>query len=188
MLVHIDTAQIVFSSEFCKISTDILVDPLTGVCNDILFSGCIPETWLDSRILVIPKPDKEVTDPSSYTPISIVNQDAKMFTAIMVTRLNSFITHYIHYDQTGFMPRCNIADTTCKTLNIINFGKIKRIESLIQSIDFEKAFNRLELSHLISLLYHMDSGCCFLSAIQSLYFFVQGIRVNNASLDDFCFI
>ena len=59
--------------------------------------------WKYSLIILIPKPNKDLTDPSSYGPISLLNQNAKIFTAILANRMNKFITKYIKEDKNGFL-------------------------------------------------------------------------------------
>lgn len=54
-------------------------------------------------IVLILKPDKNLMDMGSYRPVSLINQDAKIFTAIMTKRLNKFVGKYIERDQNGFL-------------------------------------------------------------------------------------
>lgn len=58
-----------------------------------------------ATVVLIPKPDKDPADCSSYRPISFLNIDYKTLAKILAKRLNCAILSIIHLDQkTGFMP------------------------------------------------------------------------------------
>lgn len=90
----------------------------------VLDTGSLPPSWHESKIAAIPKPGRDPLHPSSYRPISLLNQDYKLFSAILVNRLNQFISDYIYPDQTGFIPSRNITDNIRKTLNIFSTKSI----------------------------------------------------------------
>ena len=58
----------------------------------------IRQSWKESLIVLILKPDKNPINMEAYRPISLINQDAKIFTAIMAKRLNNFMGSYIEKD------------------------------------------------------------------------------------------
>lgn len=64
----------------------------------------MPDSWSEARIVVIPKPGKDVQKVESYRSMSLFNHDAKIFASILARRLNLIISHYIHPDQAGFIP------------------------------------------------------------------------------------
>lgn len=74
-------------AEFYKCFSHSLVDPLTDLCNALFTGGQMPSSWADSRIIVIPKKDRDPTKVESFRPISLLNQDAKIFTSIMAKQL-----------------------------------------------------------------------------------------------------
>lgn len=57
-------------------------------------------------ILVIPTPNKDPgeVDNYCYWPISLIDNDLKLFTKVLANRLSSFINAYVHRDQVGFIP------------------------------------------------------------------------------------
>lgn len=75
-------------SEFYKCFKHLLVEPLTGLCNNLLSGGKTPSSSAESCIIVIPKKGRDLTKVESYRPISLLNQDAKIFTSVMAKRLN----------------------------------------------------------------------------------------------------
>lgn len=72
----------------------------------------IPASWQLEKIVVLPKPDKELRYPEAYRLISLLNINDKIFASVLSTRLNKFLTCYIHKDQGGFFQYdqlCTIA-------------------------------------------------------------------------------
>lgn len=58
----------------------------------------------------------------SYRPISLLNLDEIFFASVMAKHLNCFIEHYVHLDQSGFIPTRQLSDNIRKTLNVIKLG------------------------------------------------------------------
>lgn len=99
-----------FPVELYKRYSQDLVHPLTWVFNDLLTLGTAPPSWSEASVIVLPKKGRNLLDVKSYWPISLLNCDYKLFTAILSKRLNSIIACYSYTDQTGFIPNCNIMD------------------------------------------------------------------------------
>lgn len=93
----------------------------------------------------------------------------KIFTTILARWLQKIITAYISKDQMGFIPGWTMIDNIWRTLNIIQYDKMQSFQSLMVSIDLEKAFDSIEFSCLKMLLLHMNFGKNFRSAIDMLY-------------------
>lgn len=72
-----------FSAEFYKVFTDLLATPLSHTINEIFTLGRFPPSWNKVSIIVIPKKDRDPLDIKSFCPISQLNQDYKIFTAIL---------------------------------------------------------------------------------------------------------
>lgn len=159
-----------YGAKFYKVYIDLLLKPLTDLLNDILTGEELPPSWASANIVVIPKAGRDLSDPKSYRPISLLNSDYKIFTAVLTNHLNNIIGHYVHPDQMGFIPNRYIRDNIYRTLDIINYGKRhNEVPSMILSLDIEKAFDRVEPSYIYHLLQFMGFGPKFLQAISVIY-------------------
>lgn len=146
-------------TELYKRFATTLAPYLVLVCNDILTNGKLPNFWEQARITVIPQKGKDPSNPKSYRPISLLNNDDKLLTSILISRL---IPHYINENQTGFIPGRDIMDNMRKTLDIIPFCKKSKIlETCILSLDIEKAFDRVGPQFLKAVLSEMGFGESF---------------------------
>lgn len=91
------------TADFYKETMDILGSELKKVFNNILEGGKAPDTWKLAEIVVIEKPQKDPTEVGSYRPISLLNQDYKIFTKILARRLEKLLPKIIKEDQYGFV-------------------------------------------------------------------------------------
>lgn len=141
----------------------------------------MPPSWSEATVVVLPKAGRDPTDSKSYRPISLLNNDYKVFTALLTARLNRIIPDYVHSDQAGFIPRRNIIDNVYRTLEVIHHCKSQGAEpALLLSLEVEKAFDRVEHGYILSLLQCMNFGMHFITAIRSIYATpTASVRVNG---------
>lgn len=99
-----------FTSDFYKAFIPVLAKPLTEVCNNIMLNRIMPPSWSSGLLIPIPKENKDPSQPSSYRPIVLLNQDYKVFTLVLANRLKKIVAYYVKGDQTGFILKRNIAD------------------------------------------------------------------------------
>lgn len=159
-----------FPVEFYKRYAESLAGPLANLFNDILTSGSFPPSWNTAIITVIPKTGRDQLVPKSYCPISLLNQDYKVFTALLAKHLNKIVPRYIDPDQTGFIPFRDIMDNVFKMLGVIHYCKSQNMSpSLVLSLDIEKAFDCVESPYIFQILKHMSFGSKFQTAIQAIY-------------------
>lgn len=159
-----------YTSNYYKKFATILLTPLKLVFNEVLTTGVLPPTWSQARVILIPKKDYDPLDPKSYRPISVLNQDYRIFTSVLTSGLNRFISHYINKDQTRFIPGREIGDNIRKTINILQQAhKSPSIPSCLLSLDISKAFDSVETNYFLSVLKHMGFGRFFINAISSIY-------------------
>lgn len=76
-----------FPIEYYKYNLDLLAPLLTKLYNEAASLGCLPETFHEALISLIPKKDKDLLEPGSFRPIRIVNVDCKILTKILAMRL-----------------------------------------------------------------------------------------------------
>lgn len=159
-----------FGAEFYKAFPSLVVQPLTNVFNAILTSSTFPPSWNAAVITVIPKKGRDILNPKSYHLISLLNQDCKIFTALLAQRLNKIIGNYVSPDQTGFIPSRDIVDNVFKALDIIHYCTTRSEDpALILALDIEKAFDSVESTYLSCLLSHMYFGPRFRTAVDAIY-------------------
>lgn len=92
-----------FPGEWYKSLREQFIPILHKSFNYTLREGVIPPSWREATISVIPKEGKAPKECSSCRPISVLNQDYKLYATILSKRLEEVIPFLIDEDQTGFI-------------------------------------------------------------------------------------
>lgn len=93
-----------FSIEFYKRFSKVILPLLVRMFRHSQEVGRFPASMYDAHIALIPKPDRDRLQVSSYRPISLLPTETKIIGKILANRLKKHICDIIHPDQTGFMP------------------------------------------------------------------------------------
>ena len=158
-----------FTNEFFKCFSSVLLPILCRVFNDILQTGKWPDTWNSAIITVIPKEGKDLTNCSSYRPISLLNVDQKIFTSIIANRLSYILPDIINLDQTGFVKDRLLSDNVRRTLNIIDQTVIMKQQMLTLTLDAEKAFDRVSWPFVFGVCEKFGFHKTFIKLMEGMY-------------------
>ncbi|KAH8360927.1 hypothetical protein KR084_008897, partial [Drosophila pseudotakahashii] len=80
------------------------VDAICTLFNGITRLGYYPKKWKKSVVIMIPKPGKDHTIPSSYRPISLLSCLSKLLEKCLLTRMTPYLReqNLIPAHQFGF--------------------------------------------------------------------------------------
>lgn len=137
--------------------------------NWVLKKGEIPYSLREAIISVIPKEGKDELDCSSYRPISVLNQDYRLFTAILARRIEKILPSIIQLDQTGFIKERQTQDNIRRALHVLQHIKENHTEAVIMGMDAEKAFDSVRWDFLYSVLEKFNFHDIIIRTIQALY-------------------
>lgn len=158
-----------YTSEWYKTFREILTPLLQKTFNWVLKKGEIPISWREAIISVIPKEGKDESECSNYRPISVLNQDYRLFTAILARRMERILPGIIQLDQTGFIKHRQTQDNIRRTLHIMQHINDKQIEAVIMGMDAEKAFDSVRWNFLYQVLQKFNFRGSFIEIIRALY-------------------
>lgn len=105
----------------------------------------------------------------NYRPISILNIDYKLFTSILTKRLESILPELIHKDQTGFIKQRQTQDNIRRSLHIMRQATQQNLETLIISLDAEKAFDSMRWTFLYKVLAKFGFHATIIDTFAALY-------------------
>lgn len=128
--------------------------------------GALPPTLTEAVITMIYKKGKDPEEMGSFLPISLLNQDGKLFSKV---RLSPLLGKWVHSDQTGFIPNRNSFFNLRQLYNIVYSTDRPREELAVLSLDAEKAFDQDEWPYLFEILKRFKFGEKFISVVKLLY-------------------
>jgi hypothetical protein len=81
-----------------------LIANLLKLLHKTVREGTLSNSFYETNITLIPKPDKDISKKENYRPVSLMNVDAKILNKIIGKRIQQHIKMYIHHDQVSFIP------------------------------------------------------------------------------------
>lgn len=78
----------------------------------------------EAHIALIPKEHLDLPNMKNYHPISLLNEDYKIYVQILVNMLKMFLMEFIDKDQTSFLLNRQLRDNVRIMLNTIIIIKI----------------------------------------------------------------
>lgn len=142
---------------------------LTQIFNRILILQYYPAKWKHSKLLTIPKPGKDHTQPSNYRPISLLPTISKLFEKLLHNRIQDHVAeHKILPDaQFGFRRRHATTHQLMRVVEKITEGYNKHRGTGIVFLDVAQAFDRVWHEGLIYKLRTLKFKACYIHLIAS---------------------
>ena len=168
-----------FPVEFYKTFLDKLAPLMLDMFQQSHQQGALPHTLTQASISLILKKGKAPLSCSSFRPISLLPVDVKVLAKVFALRLESVVPSIISEDQTGFIRQQHSFTNIRRLLNIIHTPPSPSDPEVVISLDAEKAFDRVEWTHLFSTLGRFGFGNSFISWIRLLYTSPQASVCTN---------
>lgn len=124
---------------------------------------------LQALITTIPKSGKPPDQVSNYRPISLLNCDIKFFSKLIAVRLSDILPSLVNPDQVGFIKNRQARDGFRRILDLIQIARSTPADSVLVSLDAEKAFDRVSWPYLQRVLSKFGFQGFIRQAISSLY-------------------
>ena len=139
-------------ADFYKVFWSEIRELLYKVYESAYAEEQLPELTMSGILNLIPKPNKDSRYLKNLRPITLLNTDYKIIEKVIANRMLPCLHRLIHENQTGFMPGRRISINIRKILDILEYTKIKKIPGLILNLDYQKVFDRIEISSTIKAL------------------------------------
>ena len=128
----------------------------------------LPESFRESIIILLFKKGCPFK-PCNYRPIALLNVMAKILSGILNNRLRKVLESVIPPEQTGFVPNRSISENIILLQDSIFYAKRHHPSAIIVSLDFEKAYDRVQRPVMMEILKKMGFGPRWLTAIATMY-------------------
>jgi hypothetical protein len=98
-------------------------------------------------IILLPKKDDDV-QIQQYHPICLLNVGFKVFTEVGTNRVTSIAENLVQPTQTSFMPGRHILEGVVILHETIHDFHMKKMDSVLFKIDFEKGYDKVNWNFL----------------------------------------
>jgi hypothetical protein len=141
-----------------------------------LFNGCLklsyfPSKWKHSKVIPIPKPNKDHSDPSNFRPISLLSSISKVFERVLLKRFNAFLSNhnFLPHHQFGFRAAHSASHQLNRVVRQIKTNMESQKSADMVFLDVEKAFDSVWHEELLHKL--VISNCyLYLTKIIAAFF------------------
>ena len=157
--------------EYFKYAPENVRKTLVGLMNIIFSSAIYPTSWAVNFLNKAIYKSGPTSDPGNYRGLAIGSAIAKLYSAVLLNRLETFVTeqNIISMCQIGFRKLFRTADHIYVLKTIINM-KISKGERLYAAfIDFKKAYDTVNRQKLLSSLHSIGVGSKFADNIKAIY-------------------
>lgn len=120
-------------------------------------------------ISALSKEGKDLALCSSFSPISLINEDIKLYENILGERLKNYMSDCIEKDQAGFVPGREARDNVWRTIFLIHRAKKGKKLALLLSIGAKKVIDRVDWGYMLSTLQFLGLGLQMYKWIEALY-------------------
>ena len=144
------------STELLKNLGPTAVEWLTDFYSDCLQKENIPSQWRRAKVIAIPKPGKDLSNPANFRPIALLSHLFKLYEKLILKRLNPIVEPQLIDEQAGFRPGKN---TTSQVLNLTSTieegfeeGKLTGVVLIDLSAAYDTVNHRQLLAKTFNLL------------------------------------
>ena len=129
---------------------------ITRLYNATLSTGHFPNELKQANIILLNKPNKDPTDPTSYRPIALLDILSKILEKIIAHRLKLYLenTNQLNINQFGFRPNKSTEDIIITSLYFLDTHHKQNKKTAAVTLDIQKAFDRVWHGGLIYKLHN----------------------------------
>lgn len=128
-----------------------------------------PNEWKHAKIIAIPKPGKDLTNPSNYRPISLLSTLSKILEKIVLGKINLHLRckDIIIPEQFGFREGLSTNHQLLRVTNHIKTELANKRSTGVLTFDIEKAFDCVWHNALIHKMFKLKFPLHLIKLIQS---------------------
>lgn len=173
-----------FTPEFFKFFWKDLCVHMKEAFEEAFQCGEISFIQKEGLITCLPKPGKDRNFLKNWRPITLLNTDYKILSTTIANRFKEVLPSIISETQKGFLKGRFIGENSRLIVDVLTEAEQNKLPGLLLSVDFEKAFDSIEMKHLHNCLNHYNFGPNICKWIQTLYKDISSRVINNGHISE----
>ena len=126
------------------------------------------------------KRDRE--DITSWRPISLLNYDNKIYTKILVNKIQPTLEYITGLEQTAAIKGRTIIENLQLNRDVMSYANANKILAAMIALDQENAFHRVDWNFLLKTLQHFGYEPEIIQKIKTVYQNIKTQTKVNAHL------
>lgn len=155
---------------------------LTKIFNACLALTYFPSPWKVAKVIAVPKPGKDLSDPTSYRPISLLPCLGKLFEKIIYKRLLLASDNLLINEQFGFRHSHSTVQQLARVAETVSHNLNLKQSTGMFLLDIEKAFDTVWHE---ALLHKMVSDGVSIPLVKMIQSYLSNrsfsVHINNYS-------
>uniref|UniRef100_A0A7I4XRT7 Reverse transcriptase domain-containing protein n=1 Tax=Haemonchus contortus TaxID=6289 RepID=A0A7I4XRT7_HAECO len=153
------------SADFLKSASHTIIKQLTKRFNKYLDAQRIPDQWKKSNtVLLFKKGERD--QMKNYRPIALLSQPYKLFTKIILNRLERQLDEYQPVERAGFRKGFCCMDHIHTIMQLIERTREYKQPLILCFIDYAKAFDSVEHNSVWNALHHAGVDPCYINLLE----------------------
>lgn len=131
---------------------------LVNIINAMFRLKHFPHIWKEGRVLLFPKPKKDLSDPGNYRPITLLDTMSKIAEKILSKRLshNLKTLNVLRNEQCGFRPKHSATAQLMRHVENISRGFNENRSTAALYLDIKQAFDKVWHDGLIRKMIELN--------------------------------
>lgn len=171
--------------EYYKKFVDTLAPILTDVIAEAFQVNSLPDSFMEAIITLLPKKDRDTTEPANFRPVSLLNVDCKILAKVLASRLEKVLPKIIHKDQVGFIKGRSSADNTRRLMHLMWLNYSESTPGAALSLDAQTAFDLVQWNFLFKTMTNFGLGKVFRAWVNLLYQNPRAAVITNGMMSPF---
>ena len=152
---------------------------LLSILNCSFSHGHMTSSQKQALIILIEKKGKDKRLLKNWRPISLINVDAKIASKALALRIRKVLVSLISSDQTAYVKGRYIGESVRLLNDILEYTDNNKIEAILFSADFEKAFDSVDHTFLLATLIEFGFGPDFVQWVKTFLKDCESCVMNN---------